>query len=278
MSAFARHGLTWEPILDYSAGWAKTCPGFCAPASNTTYAAFARAVAARYGSHGTFWAEHPELPARPARIFEVWNEENVSTYRIAPARYASLFSAARRAIHSVDSSASVIVGGLADDSGPFNARQDGPSLYVRAMFAAQPRLAGHVAGFGLHPYGSTALDVEQWVVHFRQTLTSLGEGSTPIEVTEFGWPIGTSRGESWRSQQLSLLGVALAHTNCGIQLLAPYDWLNPATAPQADFGLAALVAHRVILRPAGRAWLRSLRTRAVPLRLCPQFGARRAGG
>jgi hypothetical protein len=270
VSAFARQGLSWEPILDYSAGWAKTCRGFCAPLGNFTYAAFARAVAGRYGSRGTFWAEHPGLPIRPARVFEIWNEENVRSYHVAPGRYASLYAAARQAIRAVDPSARVIVGGLADDSGPFSARQDYPSLYVRAMFAARPGLAGRVDGFGLHPYGSSALDVEQWVVHFRQTLDGLGEGAAPIELTEFGWPTGAEQGETWRAQQMSFLGAALGRSNCGIGLVAPYDWANPAAPPSADFGLSALEARGISLRPAGRAWFRALERPGPELRLCPE--------
>ena len=275
-AAFARHGLTWEPIIDYSVGWAKTCPGFCAPASNSTYAAFAEAVAARYGPRGRFWSEHPHLRAFPVRAFEIWNEENVPTYHVSPGRYASLYMAARQAIKRVDPGATVIVGGLGDDGGAYSPRQDYPSLYVRQLFASQPGLAGHVDGFGLHPYGASGPDVEQWTVHFRQTLDSLGEASAPIYVTEFGWPTGTSRGESWRAQQMSFLGTALTHSNCGVGLVAPYDWVNPGAVSLDDFGLAEAGAPsasggaRVVVRPAGIAWFRSLRERGSELRLCPQ--------
>jgi hypothetical protein len=271
VSAFARRGLAWEPILDYSAGWAKTCPGFCAPASDSTYAAFAQAVAARYGVRGAFWRSHPQIPPHPVRIFEVWNEENVPTYRVLPARYDSLYATARRSIHAVDPTASVIVGGLAEDSGPFSARQDYASLYVRAMFTAQPSLAGHVDGFGLHPYGSTALDVEQWTVSFRRTLDSLGEGAAPIDITEVGWPTGLTQGESWRAQQMAVVAVALSRSNCGVRVVAPYDWVNPTTAAAADFGLASSepgVGTRPV-RPAGMAWFKALTGRGPELRLCP---------
>ncbi len=266
VSAFAGHGLTWEPILDYSAGWAKTCPGFCPPAGNATYAAFARAVAGRYGVGGTFWTAHPRLRPHPVRVFEIWNEENVPTYRVSPARYASLYAAARGAIHAADPGASVIVGGLADDAGPFSPRQDYPSDYVLAMFAAAPSLAGQVDGFGLHPYGADASDAEEWTAHFRQTLDGLREGSAPIYLTEFGWPTGTPLGESWRARQMRLLGVALSRSNCGIRLLAPYDWVNPGTLPTGDFALAW--GRGESLRPAGAAWFSGLRSRHAAIRLC----------
>ena len=51
---------------------------------------------------------------------------------------ASLYTAARTAIHSADPGASVIVGGLADDSQSFSADRDYPAQYVEQMFAADP--------------------------------------------------------------------------------------------------------------------------------------------
>lgn len=279
VSAFARHGVTWEPILDYSVWWAKVCVGFCAPITNSTYAAFAQAVAQRYGVHGSYWAEHPGIQSHPVRIFEIWNEENIPTFWIAPERYASLYSAASQAIHGVDPTAAVIVGGLAEDSGPFNPRRDGPSNYLRLVLDAEPGLAGHIDGFGLHPYGAAATDVVDWVAHFRETLDTLGETRAPLYLTEFGWPTGTARGESWRAQQMSSLGAALTRSNCGIRLVAPYDWTNPGAVPLNDFGLAqpsvhaASAGHGVTLRPAGLAWFRSFRRSRPELRLCPQAGA-----
>jgi hypothetical protein len=144
------------------------------------------------------------------------------------------------------------------------------------MFAAAPDLAGHLDGFGLHPYGSTALDVEQWIVHFRQTLDSLGQGSAPIDITEFGWPTGSPGGETWRAEQMSFLGAGLSRSNCGIGMVAPYDWLNPAAAPSADFGLVDPRAPGVAVRPAGIAWFRALKDRSAELRLCPVPDSERA--
>jgi hypothetical protein len=257
VSALAAHHLTWEPIIDYAVGWAKTCAGFCAPTNDGTYALFAQAVAARYGDHGSFWSEHPELPYYPVHTFEIWNEENASTYYIAPARYAGLYTAARRAIHSVDPGASVIVGGLSD-SGTFSASQDSAAQYVRAMFAADPGLEGNVDGFGLHPYGTRYSDVVDWVVGFRRELDSLGEGSAPIDITEFGWTTGGSKRETWRAWMMLEAALGLSRSDCGIGLLAPYDWINPAPSHTSDFGLVAQIGLSDALRPAGIAWFRGL--------------------
>ncbi|HEY1591602.1 MAG TPA: hypothetical protein VGF81_07395 [Solirubrobacteraceae bacterium] len=257
-SAMAAHHLTWEPLLDFSVWWAKTCPGFCAPTSDSTFAAYAQAVAARYGPGGSFWAENPKLPYYPAQIFEVWNEENVSTYYVAPARFATLYSASRTAIHAVAPSAKVIIGGLADDSSTYDASQDYPAQYVRAMFAAAPTLKGNVDGFGLHPYGATAADVQNWTVDFRHTLNALGEASTPIYITELGWTTGDSNREFWRAWMMGAVATNLSRSDCGIQLLEPYDWMGPAD-PNGDYGLVDdPLGFDANLRQAGTAWFNGL--------------------
>jgi hypothetical protein len=258
VSALATDHLTWQPLVDFSVWWAKTCPGFCAPTSDSTYAAFAQAVAARYGAGGSFWSQNPQLPYYPAQVFEIWNEENAQTFWVPPARFASLYSAARDAIHSVDRSASVIVGGLSDDSQAFNASQDYPAWYVSTMFAAQPSLKGNVDGFGLHPYGTTAADDIQWTVHFRHVLDSLGEGSAPIDITEFGWLTGDSTRETWRAWQMNTMAFQLSRSDCGIRLLTPYDWINPGAATSTDFGLVDSSGLDTTLRLAGKTWFYAL--------------------
>jgi hypothetical protein len=266
-TALAVHHLTWEPLLDYSVGWAKTCAGICGPTDDSAYAAFAKAVAARYGEHGSFWAQHPKLPYYPARIFEVWNEENTSSYwSTGPSarQYARLYIAARAAIKAVDPAASVIVGGLAGPNIAFNLQQDGPAQFVQQMLAAQPGLRGHIDGFGLHPYAPTAQDSVEWVVHFRQVLDSLGEGSAPIDITEFGWPAGAGPArETWRAWEMLTFGLYLAHSNCGIRLVAPYDWVNPLYAQDSpDFGLVDRTGLGTSLRKSGSTWFYALKLAA----------------
>jgi hypothetical protein len=254
VTALATRQLTWEPILDYAVGWAKTCPGFCAPSSDSTFAAYAQAIAARYGAGGTFWGQHRNLPYHPAQIFEVWNEENVSTYSIPAARYATLYAAARSAVHAVDATASVIVGGLADDSQAFNANTDYPAWYVIQMFAADPALKGNVDGFGLHPYANNAVSVGEWVADFRTVLSTLGEGSAPVDITEVGWPASTAS----RDAMMTNVAAWLSRSNCGIGLLAPYDWINPGEAdPASDFGLVN--ASSQVLNSTGSAWFSALK-------------------
>lgn len=261
VTALATHDLTWEPIIDGSVGWA--CGGLpllryadasvCPPVNNAQFAAFARAVAARYGGGGSFWAQHPVLPYRPARIFEIWNEENAPPHELPPAEYASVYAAARSEIHAVDPQASVIVGGLASGG------SDDPSSYVSEMFAADPNLRGRVDGFGLHPYAASAAAVEQWVADFRRTVDSQGEARAPIDVTELGWTYGDPAWEAWRASTMRAVARVLSRSNCGIRLLAPYDWINPGALPADDYGFVDNTGADTSLRPAGAAWFGGLR-------------------
>ncbi len=59
------------------------------------WSAFVAAAAERYGPGGSFWAEHPTLPERPIRNWQIWNEENFKYFvaRPNPAEYGKLVRA-----------------------------------------------------------------------------------------------------------------------------------------------------------------------------------------
>ena len=65
--ALAANGLRWLPIVDYSPLWASSVPGsdHAPPRSAQQFAAFARALAARYGPDGAFWRGGSVSPAVP---------------------------------------------------------------------------------------------------------------------------------------------------------------------------------------------------------------------
>ena len=240
---------TWEPVLDYNNTWAT------AVGDNTDFAAYAAAVAARYGPAGTFWAAHPNLPYEPVKIFELWNEENTTQWYVSPQDYGALYLAVHAAVHAVDPGAIVDLGGLSD-SGTYVRNNDGASWYLVYLFGYFPQLTTVIDGYAIHPYGTTATDSADWVVDFRHTLSHYGvPASTPIDVTEFGWPYSASS-ESWRAQQTNALGSTFSRSNCGIREVAPYTWINPSNdgMNDADFGFVDPSASSTTLRPAGSAW------------------------
>ncbi len=249
VTSLAQHHLTWEPVLDYNNTWAN------AVTDSADFAVFAAAVAARYGPGGTFWSANRALPYEPVEIFELWNEENTTQWYLSPQDYGVLYLAVHTAVHTVDPSASLDLGGLSD-SGAYSQSNDGASWYLVGLFGAFPQLITMIDGYAIHPYGTTATDSAEWVVDFRHTLSHYGvPSSVPIDVTEFGWPYSSSS-ETWRVQQTNALGAAFSRSNCGLREAAPYDWINPSNdgMNDTDFGFVDPSASNTTLRPAGAAW------------------------
>jgi hypothetical protein len=227
--SLAEHGLRWLPIVDYSAPWAQSIPGqdHSPPKNIADYAAYAGALAARYGQGGTFWRQHPELQAVPVQAYEIWNEpDNAAFWSPSPdpARYAQLYEAAAGDIDGVDPNAIVLVGGLTR-----------PATFLPAMLAADPQL--HVEGVAIHPYGQTPDAVLSNVADARHAISRLGLGSVPLYVTEFGWatrPPGALDGapERLRPGYLRDTLARLGASGCGVDAALVYTWVTPEINPR----------------------------------------------
>jgi hypothetical protein len=79
------------------------------------FRAFVHAAAERYGSGGSFWSDHPDLPELPVTDWQLWNEENSPIFwKPAPdaAEYTALLRAVHSSIASADPQAQILIGGL----------------------------------------------------------------------------------------------------------------------------------------------------------------------
>jgi hypothetical protein len=241
VAALARHDLQWEPLLCFSATWGSKIDGDYsgAPEGTDNFARFGAALAQRYGRNGSFWSEHPELPALPVTSYEIWNEENARVYWHPGTAdsYADLYAATRGAIHGVDGSARVVVGGLA--AADTSSVQD-PAEFVREMYAHRPDLRGSVDAVALHPYGRRPQDVYANVAGFRHDLDAIAGPGVPIELTELGWTTADTP-EPTRAVYLREVASTLSRTDCGIDRLTAYAWLGPEQAAsdrEQWFGIA----------------------------------------
>jgi polysaccharide biosynthesis protein PslG len=241
VEALARHNLQWEPLLCFSATWGSKIDGDYsgAPEGTDNFARFGAALAQRYGRNGSFWTEHPELPSLPVTSYEIWNEENANVYWHPGTAdsYADLYAATRSAIHGVDGSARVVVGGLAAAD---NSSVQGAADFVRQMYAHRPDLRGSVDAVALHPYGRRPQDVYANVARFRHDLDHIAGPGVPIELTELGWTT-TDISESTRAAYLREVASTLSRTDCGIDRLTAYAWLGPEQAAgdrEQWFGIA----------------------------------------
>jgi hypothetical protein len=237
--SLAAHGLTWLPIIDYTAPWAQSVAGqdHSPPRSLADYAAYAGAFAARYGSGGAFWRAHSALTPVPVTAIEIWNEpDNPEFWVPAPdaAAYARLYLEARAAIDDANPAIRVLVGGLTN-----------ASVFLPSMVRAEPALRGHVDGVALHPYGNPAVVLAR-IRGARAALVSVGMGVVPLYVTEFGWttqPPGAINHAPASRRSADIQGVlqALGHLDCGLAATLLYTWVTPerdATDGQDWYGIA----------------------------------------
>jgi hypothetical protein len=204
----AAHGLKWIAVLGYTPGWASLTPNELhgAPRTPGDFAAYAGALASRYRG----------------RIvgYEIWNEENSGIFwrpRPDPAAYASLYLAARAAIHAADPGVPVLVGGLAN----------GTQFLPRLL--SIPGFAGQIDGIAVHPYGANPTEVVARVRGYRAELRSLGAGEIPLYVTEYGWatqPAGNPTYATAAQQGPYIDEVArmLLRSDCGVRDVIFYAW------------------------------------------------------
>jgi hypothetical protein len=263
-AALAAHGLTWLPIIDYTAPWAQSVTGqdHSAPRSPADYAAYAGAFAARYGSGGAFWSAHPELTRAPVTAIELWNEpDNPEFWTPSPdaATYARMYLDARSAIDAANPAIRVLVGGLTN-----------AAAFLPAMVGAVPQLRGHVDGVALHPYGDPAVVLAR-VRGARAALVRAGMGTVPLYVTEFGWttqPAGAINHVSADRRPADIESVlqSLGHLDCGLAATLLYTWVTPQRDPgngQDWYGIAD-PADPSAATPGTQAFTAGLRAAVAP--------------
>lgn len=198
----ARRGIRVFPVTVTTPAWNVRRINVLAspPRSVAPYAAFMRALVGRYGSRGTFWREHPELPQLPVRWWQLWNEPHLAGYWAAPRwweGYASLLRAGARAVHRADRRAQVVMAGLATDRLPLWDRLD--QLLAEGVGPEVDMVAAHV--FTRRPR-----DVVRALRRVRATLRAYGLGRTPIALTEWSWPSSLGkrarrRGVPWETTE-----------------------------------------------------------------------------
>lgn len=188
VAALRARGLVALPILTYTPAWARPAgctDRSCGPADAQQFATYAAAVVARYAPQGV-------------KNWEIWNEENTGWGpRPDVAAYGRLLAATSRAIHAVDPTATVLVGGLAPAAS--DGRNISPQDFVSGLYSR---------GFGdwfdavaMHPYSFPALPGEgqAWsgwsqMLAVHDVMVAHGDTGKPVWATEFGAPTSGSRG------------------------------------------------------------------------------------
>jgi len=234
----ARHGLTVLPLLMNVPGWAgKAWNAF--PSNTGAYDAYVAQVVSRYGPHGSFWRDHPELPARRAQWFEIWNEPYLSQFSaggVDPAAYARLYKGAAMAGKQADPSARFLI-----QADLYSSGDNGDSgAWVRPMFDAVPDLARWFDGVAVHPYtttdspGSYTPDDPRGefrrIENIRQEFAAHGAGSKPFWITEVGWSTCPADPDSCVSDEkqaaflASMFDIVKNDYSSWVQAVFPYNY------------------------------------------------------
>jgi hypothetical protein len=195
MASLARRHLRPLPVLQGMPTWLDTNP-YAYPHTKLqldAWLALLKAGVRRYGPHGQFWAEHPELPNDPIRAWQVWNEPNhyfggLPTKGRARA-YAGLLRASAEAIRSVDPSAKIVLAGL----GPGLALPTQVPYYkfLNQLYGLHAQRWFDVVAD--HPYAPGFNAVMQQV---RKTAAVMRRhhDRSPLWLTEFGWASNRPKG------------------------------------------------------------------------------------
>jgi hypothetical protein len=187
VAAASRARVTLLPIVLGTPSWAARHSDRynSPPADLRAYPAFLRAMIGRYGPSGSFWDEHPGVPRRPLRDWQLWNEPDHLRYwsdQPHSSDYVRLARAARRAIKKADPGARVVMAGYADRSW----------ASIAALYRAGAKGVFDVVA--IHPYTFEPRNVLRAVQFVRRALRRAGEGERPLWLTEVTWSSGRRPG------------------------------------------------------------------------------------
>jgi polysaccharide biosynthesis protein PslG len=174
----------WSAVRDYYPPSART---------RTDFGNFVRTAAARYGSSGGFWAEHPDIPRLPIRDWQLWNEPNLQGFwlpKLSAKSYVSLLRVFSRAVRSGDRSGGVLLAGLF----PNPTRHGGvigiPLRRYLSSIYRRKKAKALFDGVAIHPYARTPHRALAWAKRTRRVMLQFNDRKTPIWLTEIGWTTG----------------------------------------------------------------------------------------
>jgi hypothetical protein len=171
------------------------------PANPAAFGGFVAALIGRYGPHGSFWRQHPELAGSALRTFEIWNEpffDSGDNGVYNPGRYARLVKAAAIAGHRVDPQATFLM--AAEMESARDARGYW-QWWVGALYQAVPDLNHYFDGIAMHDYGSDINTLNPMIAgrpyenyghilrieNLHQQFIGHGAADKPFWITEAGW-------------------------------------------------------------------------------------------
>ncbi|MDQ3643939.1 MAG: hypothetical protein M3356_00285 [Actinomycetota bacterium] len=274
----ATRGITVLPVMLYAPPWARAFPKrILSPPRTQAYQAYLRASIERYGPDGSFWLDRPDVPWRPIRDWQIWNEPSIrpfwdvaqSNERYGwPHGYARLLGAADQTIKANDAGARTVLGGLnglAWDE-------------LRRLYNEGARDFFDV--MAVHVYAQTPRRVLGALRLTREALDEEGDVRKPIFLTETAFPASRGRAKAIEHQRqetptgmarrvtdlFSLLAKARRELKLG--RVSWYTWASGYKHRTSNFEYAGLLASRDGLTFRAQPALRAFRSIARRLQGC----------
>jgi len=247
-------GIKVLPVMLYAPPWARVFEErLYSPPLIPAYQEYLRANIRRYGPRGSFWRENPEVPKRPIRDWQVWNEPTHPDFWPVsranerygwPQGYARLLRGANRAIKSADPGARTVLAGL-----------NGLAwVALRRLYEEGVRRSFDV--MAVHVYAQSESRVLGALRLTRKVLDRAGDTAKPMFLTETTFPasrgrarpINDQRQETPATMAKRVIGLfsllARTHRPIKLELVSWYTWASGYTHRTSNFEYAGLLASR----------------------------------
>jgi hypothetical protein len=177
------------PVVRGAPAWARRQPPdtVSLPARAGDFSAYLEALVRRYGPEGSFWEERPDVPRRPLREWQIWNEphlgdagntEDVATWT---REYAELLRASNATLEYLDPGSVTVLAGLADFAWD----------HLERLYRAGIR--GHYDVAAINLFTRRPRLVLKGLRYVRRVLRRAGDSRKPMWLTETTWPASKGR-------------------------------------------------------------------------------------
>lgn len=151
------------------------------------WALFLRNAVRRYGPNGTFWTDNPDIPRRPIRTWQIWNEVNFHyfTTPVNPANYVKLLKQSTWALNQEDPGHHLMLSGLYGSPREIPRKAMKSWKYLQRLYSlgAKP----YFDSVAVHPYTPDTPQLRALLRAVRATMIKNRDRQTPMHVTEIGW-------------------------------------------------------------------------------------------
>ena len=184
-------GIRVLPTVYSSPSFSAAVPNYPpSPRTLGDYAAFVEAAAARYGTSGTFWADHPDVPYMPIRWWQFWNEPNLQVFWLPKISARQLCRPPADVQRRHPSRRSRWEGAACRPlPGPVHTRDHRhPAQALPPRDLPSKECEGALRRRGdIHPYAATPDLVLRDITNCRRIMARFKDRNTPLWVTETGW-------------------------------------------------------------------------------------------